>query len=132
MHDKSMNRYMMHCAIWHHLYNLKNLKNTHGEALLLVKFPATLLKISLLHGCFSCFLNCNKGIKSGKMSHMMIKLRVSYFHTDENNIKKQTYRMWSNLSKSSNVVNWCEIFWCFFTSLQVNKSFLLLTGNSSA
>ena len=25
------------CAIWYHLYNLKNVKNTHGEMLLLVK-----------------------------------------------------------------------------------------------
>ena len=25
-------------AIWHHLYNFKNMKNTHGEVLLLVKF----------------------------------------------------------------------------------------------
>ena len=24
-------------AIWHHLYNLKNVKNTHGRVLLLVK-----------------------------------------------------------------------------------------------
>ena len=30
----------MLCAIWNSLYNLKNVKNTHGEALLLVKFQA--------------------------------------------------------------------------------------------
>ena len=45
---------LMLCAIWQHLYNLKNVKNTHGGVLLLVKFqPATLLKVTLLHGCFS-------------------------------------------------------------------------------
>ena len=27
----------MHCAIWYHLHNLKNMKNTHGVVLLLVK-----------------------------------------------------------------------------------------------
>ena len=27
----------MFCAIWYHLYNLKNVKNTHGGVLLLVK-----------------------------------------------------------------------------------------------
>ena len=27
----------MLCAIWYHLYNLKNVKNTHGRVLLLVK-----------------------------------------------------------------------------------------------
>ena len=42
--------YVMRCAIWYHLYNLKNVKNTHGE-------PASLLKLTLLHECFSRFLN---------------------------------------------------------------------------
>ena len=30
----------MQCAIWYHLYNLKNVKNTHGGVLLLVKLQA--------------------------------------------------------------------------------------------
>ena len=30
----------MHCAIWYHLYNLKNVKNTHG-GLTLVKLQAS-------------------------------------------------------------------------------------------
>ena len=30
-------KYVMLCAIWYHLCNLKNVKNTHGEVLLLVK-----------------------------------------------------------------------------------------------
>ena len=29
--------YVMRCEIWYHLYNLKILKNNHGEVLLLVK-----------------------------------------------------------------------------------------------
>ena len=43
------------------VYNLNNVKNTHEVVLLLVKLqvqPATLLKVTLLHGCFSRFLNC--------------------------------------------------------------------------
>ena len=32
--------YMMLCAIWYHWYNLRNLKNTHGGVLLLVKLQA--------------------------------------------------------------------------------------------
>ena len=36
--------------------NLKNVKNTHGGVLL-----ATLLKVTLLHGCFSRFPNCTNG-----------------------------------------------------------------------
>ena len=32
--------------------------------------PATLLKLTLLHGCFSRFLNCTNGTKSCNASHM--------------------------------------------------------------
>ena len=28
--------YVVRCAIWYHLYNLRNLKNTHGGVLILV------------------------------------------------------------------------------------------------
>ena len=31
---------LMRCAIWYHLYNLKNVKSTHGGALSLVKLQA--------------------------------------------------------------------------------------------
>ena len=30
-------KYVVRCAIWYHLYNLKNGKNTHGGVLILVK-----------------------------------------------------------------------------------------------
>ena len=32
--------------------------------------PATLLKVTLLHGCFSRFLNCTNGTKSRNASHV--------------------------------------------------------------
>ena len=32
--------FVMRCAIWYHLHNLKNVKNTHGGVLILVKFQA--------------------------------------------------------------------------------------------
>ena len=47
----------MRCAIWYRLYNFKNLKNTHGGVLLLLKLQA---KATLLHGCFSCFFKLCK------------------------------------------------------------------------
>ena len=65
--------YVMRSAIWYHLYNLKNMRTTHGGVLLLVKFqakPAILLKTALLHGDFSRFLNCINGTKSCKISHV--------------------------------------------------------------
>ena len=57
----------MLCAIWYFLYNLKNLKTPIEESWLK---PATLLKLTLLHGCFSGFLSCINGAKSHKLSHM--------------------------------------------------------------
>ena len=54
----------MFCAIWYHLYNLKNVKNTYGGVLLFV---------TILHGCFSRFLNCTNGTKSPNASHIFLK-----------------------------------------------------------
>ena len=50
----------MRCAIWYHLYVLKNVKNTHKRVLFLVKFD----------GCFSLFLNCTNDTKSRNASHV--------------------------------------------------------------
>ena len=41
----------MLCAVWYHLYNLENVKNTHGGVVLLVK-------VIVFHGCFSRFKLC--------------------------------------------------------------------------
>ena len=35
-----MKTFVVRCAIWYHLYNLKNVKNTHGGVLILVKLQA--------------------------------------------------------------------------------------------
>ena len=63
-------KHVMQCVIWYHLYNLKNVKNTHWRVLLLLNFQAkklaTLLKVTLLQRCFSCLLNCANGPKSHK------------------------------------------------------------------
>ena len=57
----------MFCAIRYHLYNLKNMKNTHGGVLFLV---------TLLHGYFSSFLNC---INCTKLQNITIsKLALLY------------------------------------------------------
>ena len=39
------NSNVMFCAIWYHLFNLKNVKNTHGGVLLLVKTQAFSLQL---------------------------------------------------------------------------------------
>ena len=33
--------FVVRCAIWYHFYNLKNVKNTHGGVLILVKLQAS-------------------------------------------------------------------------------------------
>ena len=61
--------YVMRCAFWYHLYNLKNVKNTHGRVLLLVKFlAAPLLKVTLFNGRSLRSLNCTNDTKSHKTS----------------------------------------------------------------
>ena len=72
----------MRCAIWYHLYNLKNVKNSHGGVLILTRFrlkPATLLKLTLLHWYFSRFLNCTNGTKSRNTSHFKVGDRPKFF-----------------------------------------------------
>ena len=39
-HIQDPKKHLMFCAIWQHLYNLKNTKNTHGGVLLLEKLQA--------------------------------------------------------------------------------------------
>ena len=65
----------MRCAICYRSYNLKNVKNTHGRMLILVKLQAKALNLTLLHGCFSRFLNCANGIKSRNVSNI---IRLSF------------------------------------------------------
>ena len=65
--------------MWNALHKLvpfvqfKNVKNTDGGGLLSVKLQASncnFLKVTLLHWCFSRFLNCANDTKSVKASHM--------------------------------------------------------------
>ena len=56
-------KFVMRFAIWYHLYHLKNVKNTQLQS-------ATLRKLTLLHGCFSRFLNCTNGTKSRNVPHL--------------------------------------------------------------
>ena len=53
--------YVMVCAIWYHLYHLKNVKNTRGGGLFLVKLQAE---------AFSSKGTFTNGNKSCKASHI--------------------------------------------------------------
>ena len=100
---------------------LKNLKNTHVGVLPLVKLQAkawTSLKVTLLHGSFSRFLNCTNGTKS-KASHMS-SIKMSYtllnpfqpsvtFHIETNHSfssTKQTAGFYMKRNTGLKWVNW--------------------------
>ena len=54
---------MIFCAIWYHLYNFKNVKNTHGGVLLLIKLQASacnFTKSNTLPGAFFMFFKLYK------------------------------------------------------------------------
>ena len=56
---------------------VKKRENTHTGVLLLVSYrlkPATLLKVTVLHGCFSSFLNWTNGTKLCKTSYMRTQI----------------------------------------------------------
>ena len=72
--SQSLSQSKMLCAIWYHLYNLKNVKSTYEKVLFKVA-ACNLLKVTLLQGCFSGFLNCTNSTNSRKSSHMF------YIHT---------------------------------------------------
>ena len=38
--SRTSTKFVLRCEIWYHLYNLKNVKNTHGRVLILVKWQA--------------------------------------------------------------------------------------------
>ena len=65
----------MRCAIGYDLYNLKKREKHPWRSVTFSKSCrlklATLLKVTLLHVCFSRFLNCLNGTKSHETSHML-------------------------------------------------------------
>ena len=71
------NRLSMFCSIWYHLCNFKNVKKTCGGVLLLVTLLVS--KVTLLHKCFSRFLDCTNGTKSCKTSHQnLLSIRENW------------------------------------------------------
>ena len=64
------------CAIWHRSNSQQNMKNTHGPVFFSVKLQALLI-VTLLHECFSRFLDCTNGTKSRNASHLP-RVRKTY------------------------------------------------------
>ena len=75
----------MLCTIQYHLYDLKKIEKHPWRIVTLSKvagfWPATVLKVTLLHGCFSRFLNCTNGTKLRKHHIViLIPLRIFFFN----------------------------------------------------
>ena len=71
--------YLVGCAIWYHLYNLKNVKNTREGLILLVKLQdlaCNCTKINTPPWVFSRFLNCTNGTKTCKASHIRFNIII--------------------------------------------------------
>ena len=84
------------------------MKNTHGGVLLLVTLQ-TLLKITLLHGCFLCFLNCTNGTKSRNASHIKIGVPIFLLVDLIESFSTQSRKIWTaRHSKSwiNEIQNW--------------------------
>ena len=62
--------HLMRCVIQYHLHNFKK-REKHSWCSCRLK-PATLLKVTLLHGCFSRFLNCADFTKLHKTSQIIV------------------------------------------------------------
>ena len=62
---------VMHCVIWYHLRDLKNVKNSHGGVLVLVKLQTSAGNFTIINTAawvFFMFLNCTNGTKSCNVS----------------------------------------------------------------
>ena len=79
---------VMLCVIWYYLCNLKNVKNTHGGVLLLVKLQAKVYnfnKINTPPWVFSRFFNCIDDTKLHKASQVIFvpsKIKIVKFYTE--------------------------------------------------
>ena len=67
---RSRKQYVMHCTVWHYLYHLKNVKSTHGEVLVLVKFHAEACNFTKSNTRPWVFFTFLKFYKSCKASYM--------------------------------------------------------------
>ena len=109
----------MRCAMWYHLYNLKNVKNTHAGVLLLVK-PATLLKVTLFQGCFDKNIN-NLWVSDRSLILLSVPnfvtnfMRVSYFY-----FLFFSGRGWGINGSSTNPTKWSNTLKQFVGNLPTN------------
>ena len=75
---------VVRCAIWYHLYNLKNVKNIHGGVLILVKLQASACNFTKINTPPWAFFTFFKLCKSRNASRDTLKcLQDSYQKYDK-------------------------------------------------
>ena len=72
---------MMRCAIWYHLHNLKNVKNTHGGVLILVKLQASACNFTKINTPPWVFLTFFKLYKWYQIAQRTTTMRVIFLCT---------------------------------------------------
>ena len=90
---ESSNKLFLHeflYAIWYHLYNLKNVKNTQGRVLLLVK-------LKLFCGCLTCFFLWNYKNHTKSIAQCFI-LRINFIWITKLELRNENLKQqWSTL-----------------------------------
>ena len=88
--------------VWYHLNNLKNVKNTHGGELLLLKLQVEVCNFSealFLLGCYSRFLNCTNGTHRPKRLIYMLFFVFNTF-TSNTSISNIRLKLGKNQAKA--------------------------------
>ena len=117
--------FVVRCAIWYHLYNLKNVKNTHGGVFLLVKLQASVCnftKINTPSWVFFTFFKLHK--------YYQIAQRITFIIWSICQTKvKERKRKKRKFSKS--VLCWAQAELCsyFLVIIQTGCSYKLCSYN---
>ena len=121
----------MFCTIWYHMYNIKNVKNTHRRIIPLGKLlkPATVLKASLHHGCFFRFLNCANDNKLRKESQIKLLYIIYLLLAQQESswlpylmqIARQILKNCNFYKRITMTLSIC-VLWCYFVNLRTLES----------
>ena len=95
--------YVMRCATWYHLYNLKKLNKFNFSNVVGFSLQVNLLKVTFLKGCFLCFVNCTNGTKLGETYHIELQHFVKP-------LRELMYRKyWQHLKASLRPIKICDV-----------------------
>ena len=134
--------YVMLYAIWYHLKNFKNVKNTHGRVLLVVKLQASACNFTKSNTSswviLYFFLNCTNRTKSRKASTIFFQMFLYKSQEPELGSKNLNYTNFPIFSYFHHVSTLTDLYqyihFCLFTgkcciyhSISVNERAAKLT-----